>query len=185
MLEQFKKKYFFVIKTIARNLKAKQQRKWQHFLITGKHRPYPFLIFVFCLSQIKNYIIIGLVRNFFNAPCKRVTFSLQKRKHYKIQTKLILNKQKTVLVKSYVSFVLTLVVIFKNSENILQQVFLFGLYQNSPLSRRQCVSLLGVKAWIQISGQASPTKGNMTKKIFLRRLPINRILAKALRVKER
>ena len=38
---------------------------------------------MFCLSQIKNYIITGLVSNFFYAPCKRVTSSLQKRNHHK------------------------------------------------------------------------------------------------------
>ena len=38
---------------------------------------------MFCPSQRKNYIITGLDRNFFNAPCKRVTSSLQKRKHCK------------------------------------------------------------------------------------------------------
>ena len=36
-----------------------------------------------CPSQIKNDIITGLVSNFFNAPCKRVTSSLQKRNHHK------------------------------------------------------------------------------------------------------
>ena len=63
---------------------------WQHFLISGKHKVYHFLIFVFCLSQIKNYIITGLVWNFLNAPCKRVTFSLQKRKHHKMGFKVCL-----------------------------------------------------------------------------------------------
>ena len=33
-------------------------------------------------SQIKSYIITGLVSNLFNAPCKMVTPSLQKRKHH-------------------------------------------------------------------------------------------------------
>ena len=56
---------------------------WQHFLISGKHRACPFLLFVFC-PQIKNDIITGLVSNFFNAPCKRVKSSLQKRKHHSI-----------------------------------------------------------------------------------------------------
>ena len=36
--------------------------------------------------QIKNYIITGLVSNFFYAPYKNGTSSLQKRKHYKKQT---------------------------------------------------------------------------------------------------
>ena len=38
---------------------------------------------MFCPSQIKDYIITGLVSNFFYAPCNRVTFSLQKRNHHK------------------------------------------------------------------------------------------------------
>ena len=38
---------------------------------------------MFCPSQIKNYILTGLVSNFFYAPCNRVTFSLQKRNHHK------------------------------------------------------------------------------------------------------
>ena len=38
---------------------------------------------MFCPSQIKNYIITGLVSNFFKAPCNRVTSSLQKRNHHK------------------------------------------------------------------------------------------------------
>ena len=38
---------------------------------------------MFCPSHIKNYIITGLVSNFFNVPCNRVTFSLQKRNHHK------------------------------------------------------------------------------------------------------
>ena len=43
-----------------------------------------FLMFVVCPSQIKNYITTGLVSNFFNAPCMRVTSSLQKRKRHNI-----------------------------------------------------------------------------------------------------
>ena len=38
---------------------------------------------MFCPSQIKNYIITGLVSNFFNASCNRVTSSLQKRNQHK------------------------------------------------------------------------------------------------------
>ena len=49
---------------------------------TGIH----FLIFLFYSSQIKNYIITGLVSNFFYAPRKRVTSSLQKRNHHKVSS---------------------------------------------------------------------------------------------------
>ena len=38
---------------------------------------------MFYPSQIKDYIVTGLVSNFFNAHCKKVTSSLQKRKHHK------------------------------------------------------------------------------------------------------
>ena len=61
----------------------------QHFLIGAKHRAYLFLIFVFCPYQIKNYIITELVSNFFIAPCKRVTSSLQKRKHHNSLTNVL------------------------------------------------------------------------------------------------
>ena len=37
---------------------------WPYFSISGKHSYSLFLIFVFCPSQIKNYIITGLVNNF-------------------------------------------------------------------------------------------------------------------------
>ena len=37
---------------------------WQHFLIGGNHRAYPFLIFVLCSSQIKR---LHYNSNFFNA----------------------------------------------------------------------------------------------------------------------
>ena len=83
-LKKFKKNFFFVIKTSARNLKSKKVAIWQYFSISGKHRHTLFLIFVFCPFQIKNYIITGLVSNFFNAPCNRVTSSLQNRNHHKI-----------------------------------------------------------------------------------------------------
>ena len=43
---------------------------------------YPFYYLYSVLLKHKNYIITGLVSNFFNSPCKRVTSSLQKRKHY-------------------------------------------------------------------------------------------------------
>ena len=56
---------------------------WQYFLTSDKHRAYPFIIFMLCSSQRKNCIITGLISDFFNAPCKRVTSSLQKRKHHK------------------------------------------------------------------------------------------------------
>ena len=39
---------------------------------------------MFCPSKIKNYIITRLDSNFVNAPCKRVTSVLQKRKHHYI-----------------------------------------------------------------------------------------------------
>ena len=42
---------------------------------------------MFCPSQIKDYIITGLVSNFFNTPCKRVTSSFQNRKHKKFAEK--------------------------------------------------------------------------------------------------
>ena len=54
-------------------------RKENTIIVLGIH----FLIFVLQPSQIKKYIITGLVSTFFNAPCKRVTSSLQKRKHHK------------------------------------------------------------------------------------------------------
>ena len=47
----------------------------------------PFFIFMFCPSQIKNYIITGLVSNFFNASSKRVKSSMQKRKHHKLSVR--------------------------------------------------------------------------------------------------
>ena len=52
---------------------------------------------MFCLSQIKNYIITGLVNNFFYEPCNRVTSSLQKRNHHKC---LLLSRTKRVLAVS-------------------------------------------------------------------------------------
>ena len=67
--------FFFVIKKCLKN-EVEKFKTWQHFLISGKYRPYPFLIFILYYSQIKNYIITGLVSNFFNAPCKRVPFVL-------------------------------------------------------------------------------------------------------------
>ena len=76
------KNIFFVYKNKRSKYEVKNVAIWQQFLISGKHRAYPILMFVFCASQIKNYIITGLVSNFFNAPCKRMTFSLQKRKHH-------------------------------------------------------------------------------------------------------
>ena len=40
---------------------------------------------MFCPFEIKNYIITGLDSNFFNAPCNRVTSSLQKRNQHKLK----------------------------------------------------------------------------------------------------
>ena len=76
-------KFFFSYKNIRSKYEAEKVAIWQHFLISDKHRTYPFLIYVFCPSQIKNSIITGRVSNFFNALCNRVTSSLQKRKHHK------------------------------------------------------------------------------------------------------
>ena len=71
MLEQFKKKFFFY-KNKRSKFEVEKVVIWQYFSISGKHRHTFFLIFVLCRSHIKNYIIIGLVSKFFNAPCKRV-----------------------------------------------------------------------------------------------------------------
>ena len=69
-----------------------------HFLISGKHREYAFLIFVLCFCQIKNYLITeGWLAIFFNAPCKRVTFSVKKRKHHKFHLLSPLEKYLSVV----------------------------------------------------------------------------------------
>ena len=82
-----KKHYITVLKNVVfgyknqrSNIEVEKVKIWQQFLISGKW--YSFLIFAFCPTQIKSYIITGLVSNFFNAPCKRMTSSLQKRKHH-------------------------------------------------------------------------------------------------------
>ena len=49
---------------------------------------YAFLIFVFCPSQIKKILYNSAGQQLFNAPCKRVTSSLQKRKWHKLFTRL-------------------------------------------------------------------------------------------------
>ena len=52
---------------------------WRHFLISSKHRHTFFNICVLSFSNKKlHYNRTG--QKFFNAPCKRVTSSLQKRK---------------------------------------------------------------------------------------------------------
>ena len=66
------------------NKRLKYEAIWQHFLISGKHRAYPFLIFVCCPSQLKKFHYNRTGQQFFNAPCKRVTSSWQKRKHNNI-----------------------------------------------------------------------------------------------------
>ena len=83
VLEQFEKKIFFFYKNKRSKFEIEKVAIRQYFSISGNHLAYTFLIFVFCLSQIKNYIITGLVSNFFYAPCNRVTSSLQKRNHHK------------------------------------------------------------------------------------------------------
>ena len=54
--------FFWLQKKLSRN-EVEKLAIWQYFLISGKHRAYSFLILVFCPSQIKNYIITGLVSN--------------------------------------------------------------------------------------------------------------------------
>ena len=110
------KKFVFGYKTKYSKNEVEKFAIWQHFLISGKHGAYPFLIFVLCSSQIKNYIIIGWVSNFF----------LVGRWHFLCR-----------------------------KENVIRR-----------------------KALVRITGQAS--KRNMGKKIFLRRFPFNRFLAKSL-----
>ena len=56
--------FFLIIKKKCSKNEVVKLASWQHFLISGKHRAYPFSIFVLCSSQIKNYIITGLVSNF-------------------------------------------------------------------------------------------------------------------------
>ena len=68
--------FFFGYNNKRSKYEAEKVTIWQHFLISGKLRTYPFLIFVLCSSQIKNYIVTGLVSNFLNAPCRRAAFSL-------------------------------------------------------------------------------------------------------------
>ena len=78
-----KKKFVFDYKNKCSKYEVEKLAIWRHFVISGKPRTDPFLIFVLCSSEIKNYIITGLVSNVFNVPCRKVTFSLQKRKHHK------------------------------------------------------------------------------------------------------
>ena len=65
MLEQFKKKFFFCYNNKRSKFEVEKVTIWQYFSISSKHRAYRFLIFVFCPSQIKNYIITAVGSNFF------------------------------------------------------------------------------------------------------------------------
>ena len=60
----FSVKIFFCYKNQRSRYEVEKVAIWQLFLISGKPRAWPFLIFVFCPCQIKNYIITGLVSNF-------------------------------------------------------------------------------------------------------------------------
>ena len=83
VLEQFKKKILFCYTNKRSKFEVEKVAIWQYYSISGKHKAYHFLIVVFCPFQIKNYIKTGLVNNFFNARCNRVTSSLKKRNHHK------------------------------------------------------------------------------------------------------
>ena len=87
VLEKFKKKIFFCYKNKRSKFEIEKVAIWQYFSISGKHGAYTFLIFVYCPSHIKNYIITGLVNNLFYAPWNRVKSSLQKRNHHKSGTR--------------------------------------------------------------------------------------------------
>ena len=89
-------------------MKLKKVAIWQYLSISGKHRHTLFLIFVFCPSQIKNYIITRLVSNFFNASCKRVKSSMQKRKHHKSTHGDVTNKSTSWMVYKYTGCEVTL-----------------------------------------------------------------------------
>ena len=68
------KKIAFSVRTVLKNLflvikkgfnKWSQKLAiWRHFVMSGKHRVFPFLIIVLFSSQIQNYIITQLVSNF-------------------------------------------------------------------------------------------------------------------------
>ena len=92
MLISVKKFFFFWFYIKCSKYEDKKLSIWQHFLI---RRAYPFVIFMFCPSERKNCIITGLVSKFFHAPCKRVTSSLQKRKHQKFYQKTAESKSQT------------------------------------------------------------------------------------------
>ena len=83
VLQQFKNNFFFCYQSKRLKFEVEKVMIWQYFSISGKHRHTLFLVFVLCPSHIKNYIITGLVSNFFYTPCNRVTSFLQKRNHHK------------------------------------------------------------------------------------------------------
>ena len=101
-----KKIFCFGYKNKRSNYDVERISIGQHFLISGKHRTYSFSIFVLYSAQIKNYIITGLVSNFFNAPCKRVASFLQKRKHHNcLLTYEVWSKTKHYFQISWVTYV--------------------------------------------------------------------------------
>ena len=64
MLEQFLTFYFFGYKNKRSKYEVEKVSIWQHFLRSGKYKNTFFLIFLLCPSQIKIYIITGVVSNF-------------------------------------------------------------------------------------------------------------------------
>ena len=75
------KNCFFVYKNKLSKYKVEKVAIWQYFLKSGKHRHTLFYICVLSFSnEILHYNEAGQQ---FYAPCKRVTSSLQKRKHHK------------------------------------------------------------------------------------------------------
>ena len=146
---------------------------------------------MFCPSQIKYYIITGLVSNFFYAPCNRVITSLQKRNHHKCfhsrmsATLYILivkhlcwglfsrlrSNQKQYLGGCYIMMVANK--FYKAI--IIVVVFSFNVYNN--WSRR---GLVGSDEKPGFEPQARHE--NKIWKAFLRRFPLSRFLPKTLRV---
>ena len=132
---------FLVIKKCSKKV-VEKIAIWQHFLISGKHRVYPFLISVLCSSQTKNYIIIGLVIN----------FSL----HYARGRHLLCRKENTISV-------LAKNLRRKSRLRIIVLIFPFGIsthkyswnfkYEWVNSCRVECVGLLDVKPGFELQAR--------------------------------